>query len=139
MIEQLGHQRAARRETMLQDLTAAMRRHHRRRRLRRIAAAWGLLLAVAGAAWIVRAQPATRPVWPDKDLRKVEIPVPRVVRVTGGYRTGLVAIIDDDELVTRLTEIDRPAGLIRTEGRVWLTGTVVDTEIDTGDGPEPPL
>ncbi len=66
-------------------------------------------------------------------------PAPRVERVSGDYRTGLVKVIDDDELVLRLAEIDRPAGLIRTEGRVWLTSAVADAEIKTGDEPEPPL
>ena len=140
MIEQLGHQRAARRETMLPELIAAMKRHHRRRRIRRgLGAVGALVLAAAGGAWIVRAPQEIRPAWPDDPVRKVEAPRPRVERVAGGYRTGLVTVIDDDELLMRLTKIDRPAGLIRTEGRVWLTGAVVDKEIDTGDGPEPPM
>ena len=111
MTEQQGHQGAARRETMLQELTAAMKRHHRRRRLRRTAAAWGLLGAVAGAAWIVRAQQEIRPVWPDDTQSKVEAPVPRIERITGSYRTGLVTVIDDEELVRRLASVD---------GDVWV-------------------
>lgn len=138
MTDQLRHQRTDRRETMLQELIVAMRRHHRRRRRVRVTAAWCLLLAIAGGTWIVRAQ---QPRFDNThaDLPQVKAPAPRVERVSGDYRTGLVKVIDDDELVLRLAEIDRPAGLIRTEGRVWLTSAVADAEIETGDEPEPPL
>ena len=39
----------------------------------------------------------------------------------------------------RLAEIDRPAGLIRSEGRIWLTSAVADAELQTVDDPQPPL
>jgi hypothetical protein len=131
-----------RREAILDELIVVMRHHHRRRRHLRTAAAWGLLLAVAGGTWIVRAQQVAQPSGFDSthaDPPQVEALVTTVERVTGGYRTGLVKVIDDDELVSRLAEIDRPAGLIRTEGRVWLTSAVADVEIEMGDEPEPPL
>jgi hypothetical protein len=142
MTEQHHPERKDRRETMLDELIVAMRHHHRRRSLVRTAAAWGLLLAVAGGTWIVRAQQVAQPPGFDRthaDQAQVEAPATRVERVAGGYRTGLVKVIDDDELVLRLAEIERPAGLIRTEGRVWLTSAVADAEIETGDEPEPPL
>jgi hypothetical protein len=138
MTEQLHPEKKDRRETMLDELIVAMRRHHRRRRRVRVTAAWCLLLAIAGGTWIVRAQ-QPRFDNTDADLPQVKAPAPRVERVSGDYRTGLVKVIDDDELVLRLAEIDRPAGLIRTEGRVWLTSAVADAEIETGDEPEPPL
>jgi hypothetical protein len=141
MTEQLHPERKDRRETMLDELIVAMRHHHRRRRQVRTAALWCLLLAVAGGTWIVRARQVGRPPGFDNTHAHLplESPAPRVERVSGGYRTGLVKVIDDDELVLRLAEIDRPAGLIRTEGRVWLTTAVADAEIETGDEPEPPL
>ena len=142
MTEQLHPEKKDRRETMLDELIVAMRHHHRRRRQVRTAAAWCLLLAVAGGTWIVRAQQVGRPPSFDNThahLPQVKPPAPRVERVSGDYRTGLVKVIDDDELVLRLAEIDRPAGLIRTEGRVWLTSAVADAQIETGDEPEPPL
>jgi hypothetical protein len=142
MTEQLDPKTKDRREQMLDELIVAMRRHHRRRRRARVTAAWGLLLAVAGATWIVRAQQTAGPpgFGPSGiDLPRAHAPTPRVKRVSGGYRTGLVQVIDDDELVLRLAEIDRPAGLIRSEGRVWLTSTVVDAEIGPREEPEPPL
>ena len=142
MTEQLHPEENNRRETMLDELIVAMGHHHRRRRQVRTAAAWGLLLAVAGGTWIVRAQQVAQPTAfndPGVAPPLVEAPVTRVLRVRGDYRTGLVKVIDDDELLGRLAEIDRPAGLIRTEGRVWLTSAVADAEIETGDEPEPPL
>jgi len=131
-----------RRERMLNELIVAMRRHHRRRRWARSSAAWGLVLAVAAGAWIVRGQQAAQPPEPLPDVDPPRLAAqwaPRVVHVSGDYRTGLVKVIDDDELVLRLAEIDRPAGLVRSEGRVWLTAAVADAEIKTDGEPEPPL
>jgi hypothetical protein len=142
MTEQLHFEKKDRREAMLDELIVAMRHHHRRRRRLRSTAAWGLLLAVAGGTWIVRAQHVAQPLRFDPtiaDPPQVKAAAPWIEHVSGGYRTGLVKVIDDDELVVRLAEIDRPAGLIRTEGRVWLTSAVADAEIKTGDEPEPPL
>ncbi len=141
MTEQLHPEENNRRETMHVELIVAMGHHHRRRRQVRTAAAWGLLLAVAGGTWIVRAQQVAQP--PSFDITHADQPLVDapggVLRVRGDYRTGLVKVIDDDELLGRLAEIDRPAGLIRTEGRVWLTSAVADAQIETGDEPEPPL
>jgi hypothetical protein len=142
MTEQQHPENEDRRERMLNELIVAMRRHHRRRRLARSSAAWGLVLAVAAGTWIVRAQQAAQPPAP---LRGGDPPrlaarwAPHVVHVRGDYRTGLVKVIDDDELVLRLAEIDRPAGLVRSEGRVWLTTAVADAEIEADGEPEPPL
>jgi hypothetical protein len=123
-----------RRETMLGELIDAMRRHHRRRRLRRrIGAAAAVALVAAGGAWIVRAQ---QPVEPNRQDRA---PGPHVVVVSGDYRTGLIQILDDDGLVKRLAEIDRPAGVIRSEGRVWLTSAVTDAKREPGTDPAPSL
>jgi hypothetical protein len=134
MTDQSDHDQAARRETMLPGLIAAMKRHHRRRRIRRrIGAAGALVLVAAGGAWIVRGQAPAQP------GRTVRPPAPLIPVVGQDYRTGLVRVIDDDELVRRLVEIDRPAGLIRTEGRVWLTSAVADVEIETDGEPEPRL
>ncbi len=50
---------------------------------------------------------------------------PTVQIVRHAPRTGLIRTIDDEELLVRLAEINRPAGMIRTEGRVRLTEPVV--------------
>ena len=123
-----------RRETMLGELVDTMHRHHRRRRIRRrIGAAAVLALVAAGGAWIVRAPE------PAGTVQLAGAPGPRVVVVTGNRRTGLVKVIDDDELVRRLAEIDRPAGMIRSEGRVWLTGAVADADLERENAPAPSL
>jgi hypothetical protein len=128
MIDQHDHDRADRRETMLEGLIAVMTRHHRRRRIRRrVGAAGAIVLVAAGGAWIVRAQ---QPGPPDQ----IVVTPASVVTVVGDdYRTGLVRVIDDDELVERLTDIERPAGLIPSEGRIWLTGAVIDGERGSAD------
>jgi hypothetical protein len=127
----IDHQR---RETMLGELLETMRRHHRRRRVRRgLGAAAVTALVAAGGAWIVRApQPA-------ETVRLAEAAAPRVVVVSGSHRTGVVRVIDDDGLVERLAEIDRPAGVIRSEGRIWLTSAVADADLETETAPAPSL
>jgi hypothetical protein len=45
--------------------------------------------------------------------------------VRNAPRTGLIRTIGDDELLDRLSEIARPTGMIRSEGRVWLTNPPV--------------
>ena len=47
-----------------------------------------------------------------------------------GARTAHAQIeINDDELIALLAKMDRPAGLIRSEGRIWLTNKVTDEEL----------
>jgi hypothetical protein len=41
--------------------------------------------------------------------------------------------------VQRLAEIDRPAGVIRCEGRVWLSRAVADADLPPRNVPAPPL
>ncbi len=99
------------RDRMLTELTAAMHRHHARRRgYRRAATSVAIVAIAAGAVLIARPSPES-PGRAD--------PVVTVVRNTP--RTGLIRTIGDDELLDRLTEIARPTGMIRSEGRVWLT------------------
>ena len=44
-------------------------------------------------------------------------------------RTGRIRSIDDDELLRRLSEIDRHAGLIRTADGARLTNPVTDAQL----------
>ncbi len=99
------------RDRMLTELTAAMHRHHARRRVYRRATASLAIAAIAVSAVLI-ARPSPEPRRP-ADL------VVTVVR--NGPRTGLIRTIGDDELLDTLAEIARPTGLIRSEGRVWLT------------------
>ena len=99
------------RDRMLTELTAAMHRHHARRRAARRVATSLVIVAIATVAVLI-ARPLPEP-------RAQADPVVTVVRSTP--RTGLIRTIGDDELLDRLTEIDRPTGMIRSEGRMWLT------------------
>ncbi|MHC4414189.1 MAG: hypothetical protein ACYS0G_02775 [Planctomycetota bacterium] len=124
----------ARREAMLEELVAAMRRLHRRRRVgRRLAATVAVLLAVGGTAWVVAlSQPGPRFVVTSDGDSGIAPRGARAVVVRQSPRTGLVRVIDDAGLVRLLAEIERPAGLIRGEGRVWLTNAVTDAELGRG-------
>ena len=121
----------ARRDAMLGDLVVTMERLHRRRRIRRrLVTTAAVLTLAAGSTWLIASQ-RTTPVMPDQD-RVLPTPpgsnVP-IIRRVGLHRTGRIHSIDDDELITRLAEIDRPTGLVRSEGRVWLTESVVDEDL----------
>ena len=121
-----------RRVRMLDELLVEVTRHQgRRRAARRLALALPLLLAI-GSIWLIASQAGSQhPVAPIEPSTAVQV-------VTGEYRTGLVRLIDDDELVERLAEIERPTGLIRIEGKARLTRAVVDA--DRGEpGDEPSL
>ena len=48
----------------------------------------------------------------------------------------LVRHIDDSELLKMLAEIGRPAGLVRSGSRVWLTNAVTDADLGLRDPPE---
>lgn len=128
----------------------------RRRRGRTVAVA--SLLAVASGLWLVtlappRTIPSPAPValgTPPRDPSTSHAPAPLVQLVgntpgvldrmrvdpvgsvqiiRGGEPTLLVEIIDDDQLTTLLAQIGRPAGIIRTQGRVYLSRAVTDEEL----------
>ena len=121
----------ARRDAMLGDLVATMERLHRRRRIRRrLVTSAAVLALAAGSTWLIASQQTT-PVTPAED-RVVTTPAESngpIIRRVGLHRTGRIHSVDDDELIARLAEIDRPTGLIRSEGRVWLTESVVDEDL----------
>ncbi len=131
-----------RREAMLGDLVATMQRLHRRRRIRRrvVTAAAGLTLAAA-STWLLASRQVAPPTPLAPPTPHAVAPAPSmqsppagrsIIRRVGLQRTGQIHSIDDDELIARLAEIDRPTGLIRAEGRVWLTEAVVDDEPSAG-------
>jgi len=99
------------RDRMLTELTKAMHRHHARRRgYRRAAAMLAIIAFTTGAVLITRPVP-----------RHIDRADPVVAVLQGTPRTGLIRTIGDNELLDRLTELARPTGMIRSEGRVWLT------------------
>lgn len=105
-------------DRMLDELIVAMRDLHRRRRRRRRVTGFAALIVLATAVvW------GTRPV---SDHRVGGPDTPTIVQIVRSTpRTGVVRMINDEELLKRLAEIDRPTGLIRSEGRSWLTEPVV--------------
>jgi hypothetical protein len=105
-------------DRMLDELIVAMRDiHARRRRRRRVTGSAALIALATAIVWGTRPTPHRVVTEPD---------TPTVVQVVRNMpRTGLVRMIDDEELLRRLAEIDRPTGLIRSEGRSWLTEPVV--------------
>ncbi len=125
----------ARREAMLGELVGAMQRVHHGRRIRRRAA--GTLAVVAilvGIAWVIGSQlPVGDRVVPQIAENRSPRPLPDVAgtkpRIQLAQRTGVVRIVDDDELVALLAQLDRPAGIVRSEGETWLTNAVTDAEL----------
>lgn len=44
--------------------------------------------------------------------------------------TSTVEVIGDQKLLQMLAKMDRPAGLVRADGQVWLTAPVTDAELE---------
>ncbi len=133
----------ARREHMLDELLGTMQQiHHRRRARRRLVGVAAMLLVFAGVAWVVasqlsfvdRAKPLIVENRPSAEVPDFPAPEPLIRPFA---RTGLVRVVSDDELVTLLAQIDRPAGIVRSEGETWLTNAVTDAELGLTP-PEPP-
>ncbi len=119
----------ARRDAMLDELVGYMRRTHRlkmiRRRLVDAVAVVGLGMLLGIAAWVFGSHgPSDDP--PGGGLVESSRPADRV----------LVRQIDDSELLRMLAEIGRPAGLVRSESRVWLTNAVTDAELGLREPPK---
>ncbi len=133
----------ARREQMLDELLGTMQQIHRRRRVRRrLVGVAAMLLLFAGVVWGVasqlsfvdRAKPLIVEDQPLEELPDLSAPEPLIRPFA---RTGLVRVVSDDELVTLLAQIDRPAGIVRSEGEIWLTNAVTDKELGLTRKPPP--
>ncbi len=132
----------ARRDAMLDELVGAMQRVHQGRRVRRRVGSTFVVLGVSAVvAWTVGSQ-LTGLTSEPRELTWEDQPEP--VRDTSAdrstwrdvHRTGLVRTVGDDELVTLLAQLDRPAGIVRSEGEIWLTNAVTDAELGL-TAPEP--
>ncbi len=123
----------ARREAMLDELVGAMQRVHHRRRVRRRAASASAVLAIfAGMAWVIGSQLS---VGDPEQMRIAETqPQPQLPDAPPTKR--LIQTVDDDQLLALLAQLDRPAGIVRSEGEIWLTNAVTDAEL--GLTPPPP-
>jgi hypothetical protein len=134
----------SRRDAMLPSLQEAVVREGRRRCLRRSAARGAvtvLLLTLMGVGlvniWATSSKPrVTRNDPPGGAQDRQREPV-RIVQIDSGVlgrhtvntdSDPATYTIDDRELVAALAAIGRPAGLIRSQGRTWLSHAVTDAE-----------
>lgn len=133
----------ARREAMLDELVGVMQRvHHGRRVRRRVGSALAVVAIFAGIAWVIGSQLTVGDrVVPQIVVERPPQQVPDAPRtkllIQPAQRTGVVRMVDDDELVALLAQLDRPAGIVRSEGEIWLTNAVTDAELGL-TAPEPP-
>jgi hypothetical protein len=154
-ISPLAAQRA---DTMLPALQAELARGVRRKRTRTRAASACLVTLLLGGAIVAATLPARRtppvpapvplaeapssPVKPSTTIeivRSMDAPLIEIVR--DSPRDAILAIyaspsvdlasilVTDRELLDLLDEIGRPSGLVRANGKVWLTAAVTDDEI----------
>lgn len=114
---------------MLDELVGSMSRTHRfrtiRRRLLDLVAVGGLGILIGAAAWVFGSYIASD--GPPGGGRDEVSPLAPMV---------LVRHIDDSELLKMLAEIGRPAGLVRSGSRVWLTNAVTDADLGLREPPQ---
>ena len=123
----------ARREAMLDELVSTMQRvHHGRRVRRRVASALAVLTIFAGIAWVIGSQLSVG----DRAQPHIFVERPPQQVPDAPPTERLIQMMDDDELVALLAQIDRPAGIVRSEGEIWLTNAVIDAQL--GLTPPPP-
>ena len=142
-----------RREQMLHVLLGEMTAVHRRRRVRRNVAIGAIPLLVVVASlgiWLMNTEgpsatsPRQSPVvqddskqgTQDKDRLASSVQpsmsveyVKTDAQIVERYRVtdqAKVIYLDDSGLLSALAQMNRPAGLIRSEGRTWLTAEVTD-------------
>lgn len=143
---ELSEQGRARRDAMLAELQSQVVRTARVRRVRSGVLSAAALGLIASLAVLLTPNRVPSPVSPVAVLTEpttipVQVAPPKVqvVRTVEGvldrYRstpnslTVRVDRIGDDELLAELTAIGRPAGIIRSQGRTWLTAAVTDKTI----------
>ena len=125
----------ARREQMLDELLGTMQQiHHRRRARRRLVGVAAMLFVFAGVAWVVASQLSfvdrTKPLIVEKQPQQQVPDAPTTEPLIQlARRTGVIRTVDDNELVALLAQVDRPAGIVRSEGEIWLTNAVTDAEL----------
>lgn len=146
-----------RQEAMLPQLLDSMLHIHRVRRIRRraiLATAPFALIAVAIMLWLYVSRPSTpspgdiarQPIGIQEQSSPIQAPTPsftidiQIVQTTPAITTRYLAsaestaiVIDDDSLMTALAMLDRPTGLVRSEGQTWLTADVLDPPLAAPD------
>ncbi len=115
---------------MLGELVQTMGQRRRRRQRRRTAGSAVIVLGLLAVGLWVTERPRITETGEVVVHDAPDAPPVTPIRV----RT-----IGDEELLALLAEIGRPAGLIRSEGRVWLTSDVTDAALERHDQqPKPP-
>lgn len=149
----------SRRDTLRESLIDEMKSHHIRRRSRKRLLATACLMLLVGVLMIpmIRNLNQTDPIakspepmagprveepalvrLPSVQIRMVSTDKNILERYAASPAPGLIERIDDQTLLATLAAMDRPTGLVRSEGRVWLTSDVTD-EFDFEVEPEPSL
>jgi hypothetical protein len=143
--DQLSPQGQARSEAMLHELVGFMHTNRRRRTERKTLIAGVLFIALTSAIALtalttVNTLNMPRPLLPNDRSsvlshasNQFEI-VPTSPGIADRYRANVIARVerlDDRSLLNVLAQLNRPTGLIRSEGRTWLTQDVTDA-IDKG-------
>ncbi len=146
---ELSEQGRARRDAMLAELQSRVVRTARVRRVRSGVLAAAALGLIASLAVLLTPNRVAPPVSPVADLTEPPtIPGeaapnspatilvlrtdPGVLGRYGAPPNSLavrVVRIGDDELLAELAAMGRPAGIIRSQGRTWLTAAVTDKSI----------
>ena len=148
--KQLSPAGVVRKKAMLSQLVGQMKHIHNARRVRRrIVYTFSLVIVCAITVWVVslKISSSRRDVFVRDTPSEIK-QTPTVQNkssqtsnttiITHGFRsdpspqilkTTLVKAINDDELIALLAEINRPTGIVRSEGRIWLTNPVTDEEL----------
>ena len=122
--QQLSQDGEARKKAMLSELVGQMNNVHKVRQLRRrVLHTLTFIIVCAITVWVVSIQYSSPQV-----PKRVELPTGSGTNIELP-NTPLIKIINDDELIALLAKINRPAGMVRSEGRIWLTNAVTDDEL----------
>lgn len=115
----------ARKEEMLSQLVGQMKHIHNARWVRRrVIQTLTLVVVCAITVWAISLK-YSKP--QPNDF--VIVPPPNIKQPSRPQITTLIKTINDDELIALLAKINRPAGVVRSEGRIWLTNPVTDEEL----------
>jgi hypothetical protein len=162
-LNELSEDGRRRRAAMLPELVQSMRSLHQSRRRRKRAAAWTGAIAITASAAVMWSFLSLVP-HQQRDTIIVENDSPpphapptlinapamtRIARVNTDssiverYRVADIVhtttmTLDDDGLLLTLQQINRPAGLVRTPTRTWLTNPVTDAELNLDSAEDKP-
>ncbi|MCH8822631.1 MAG: hypothetical protein IH984_03895 [Planctomycetes bacterium] len=122
--KQLSPQGEERKEEMLSQLVGQMNHIHNARKVRRrVIHTLTLVIICAITVWVVSLKLL------NPQPNRIVIEHPLKIEAPPTAKMTLVKNINDDELIALLAQINRPAGIVRSQGRIWLTNAVTDEEL----------